>query len=140
MAHPKWNRGGTLAVGQTWAYREKVFEPTSPIQPAEVLQFGPPRSQKVRVRMLRGPFEGLDTWVLQRRLVARWDIAESWVRDEIRYGAAADACGAVDEITHDAAWLVAYGYDDTDDVLRSGGAIPITESSRSATSQLLPRH
>jgi hypothetical protein len=70
------------AVGEHWGYREKARTLGQPLRPVEVLQLGPPRSRKVRVRWLDGEYEGLDQWVPGVRLVVPWEEAADLVRDE----------------------------------------------------------
>jgi hypothetical protein len=76
---------GDIRVGEIWAYRERAFTDGWPILRVEVLQFGPPRSNKVRIRFLEGEYPGLDQWVPAVRLRVPWDEAEAWLRDEERF-------------------------------------------------------
>ena len=46
--------------GDIWGYRERTSVLGSPLLPAEILQLGPARSNKVRVRHLDGELSGLD--------------------------------------------------------------------------------
>jgi hypothetical protein len=69
-------------VGEQWAYRERPRTMGGPVTSVEVLQHGPPRSRKVRVRWLDGEFAGLDEWVSGARLIARWDGIEPLLEDE----------------------------------------------------------
>ena len=39
-----------MELGETWAYRERISDPNSPLIPAEIIQLGPPKLHKVRVR------------------------------------------------------------------------------------------
>lgn len=71
-------------VGEDWAYRERAFTPGGSVSPVEVLQHGPPRSKKVRVRWLGGEFRGLDEWVPEVRLIARWEEVGEFLEDERR--------------------------------------------------------
>ena len=57
-----------MEIGETWGYRERANDSACPLIPAEVLQFGPPRSHKVRVVMRGGEYSGLDMWVPKVRL------------------------------------------------------------------------
>lgn len=69
-------------VGKQYAYREPPFRLGDRGRPAEVTRLGPPKSQKVRVRWLDGEYEGLEEWVLQRRLAATLDEIDALVADE----------------------------------------------------------
>ena len=80
-------------VGRRFAYRERAHTPGSSVQPVEVVQEGPPRSQKVKVRLLDGEYEGLEIWVPRVRLVAPWEEAEALLEDERRMLAALEASG-----------------------------------------------
>ena len=64
-----------MQIGECWAYREKALHDLTPVRQVEILQFGPPRSRKVRVRLLDGEYQGLDMWVPQIRLRVLWDNA-----------------------------------------------------------------
>lgn len=66
-----------MQVGDVWAYRERVSDPSSPLIPAAILQFGPPKHQKARVRWQGGAYPGPDEWVTKRRLLVRWEQAEA---------------------------------------------------------------
>lgn len=70
------------AVGEHWGYREKARTLGQPLRPVEVLQLGPPRSRKVRVRWLDGEYDGLNQWVPEVRLVVPWHEAADLARDE----------------------------------------------------------
>lgn len=126
-----------MQVGEVWAYRERISDLDCPLVAAEVLQFGPPRSQKVRVRFEGGDYPGLDTWVTQRRLVVLWDEAEAWARDERAFEAARlaslDALGTTE---YEAAWMTSYGYGGDDVNLgygRSEGAtVTVADIERTA--------
>ncbi len=50
-------------VGRRFAYREHAHTPGDPVRPVEVVKAGPPRSQKVKVRLLDGEYEGLETQI-----------------------------------------------------------------------------
>ncbi len=93
-----------MDVGETWCYRERINDAACPLVPAEILQFGPPRSHKVRVRMHGGEYPGLDMWVPKVRLPVPWSEADAWLRDEALYGAAREASrDAVGSVEHEAA-------------------------------------
>jgi hypothetical protein len=72
----------TPKVGEQWAYRDRPRTTGEPFRPVEVLQLGPPRSRKIRVRWLDGEYPGLDEWVSALRLVAPWEAADIVLRDE----------------------------------------------------------
>lgn len=69
-------------VGERWAYREKARTMGGPVRQVEVLQHGPPRSRKVRIRWLDGEYEGLDEWVPEVRLVVAWQHLDAFLQDE----------------------------------------------------------
>lgn len=58
-----------MKTGEAWAYREKPRDVSWPILKVEVLQLGPARVQKVRVRFLDGEYSGLDMWVSIARVI-----------------------------------------------------------------------
>jgi hypothetical protein len=95
-----------LELGETWAYRERISDPNSPLIPAEIIQLGPPKLHKVRVRWKGGEYPGLDTWVPKVRLPVLWSEAEAWLRDERLFNVAREASqDAVDTIEHKAALM-----------------------------------
>jgi len=100
-----------MQVGEKWAYREKAYTPGWPVQAVEILQFGPPRSKKVRIKFVDGKYPGLDQWVPQVRLRVLWDDVDAWLRDERLFS---EACQASQEpmsrTTRWAAWYAGYGY------------------------------
>lgn len=88
------------------AYRERISDPNSPLIPAEIIQLGPPKLHKVRVRWKGGEYPGLDTWVPKVRLPVLWSEAEAWLRDERLFNAARQASEeAIDTIEHKAALM-----------------------------------
>ena len=98
-----------MEIGEHWAYRERAFTEGYPVVPVEILQFGPTRSRKVRVRFLDGEYAGLDQWVTRRRLKVPWAEAEAWLRDERSLMLARDASvGIGDSLHHDAVKLILY--------------------------------
>ena len=78
-----------MQVGEQWAYREPPNTPGKAAIVAEVLQFGPPKSNKVRIRLLAGEYPGLDIWASKKRLLVPWDEVDAYLDDERRYEAAA---------------------------------------------------
>ncbi len=80
-----------LQIGDRWAYREKPNRHGHPVWQAEIIQFGPPKTNKVRVRFLDGEYPGLDMWVPRVRLCVPWIEAGAWLRDEERTIAAWEA-------------------------------------------------
>lgn len=105
-----------MEIGETWAYRERAHTPGWPVLPVEILQFGPPRSKKVRVRYLTGEYPGLDQWVPQVRLRVPWDEAEAWLRDEQLYAAARAAAGPATAAERWAAWFATLAYPGPDEI------------------------
>jgi hypothetical protein len=98
-------------INETWAYRESARNLVLPILPVRVLQFGPPRSAKVRVRMLGGEYEGLDFWVPKQRLLVKWDEVDAWKRDEELFEEVRKASeGMRDTPEYNAALLVLEAY------------------------------
>jgi hypothetical protein len=93
------------SVGRRFAYREHAHTLGDPVRPVEVVKEGPPRSQKVKVRLLDGEYEGLESWVPQVRLVAPWEEAKALVEDERRMLEAVDASSE----SHNDAYGDAYG-------------------------------
>lgn len=107
-----------LRIGDMWAYRARAHSLDCPVVMAEILQFGPKRSGKVRVRLHGGDYPGLDQWVPKVRLRVPWDECEAWLRDEHALDAALDASdGAKDSVEFDAADLVFGAYPRPDGIL-----------------------
>jgi sulfopropanediol 3-dehydrogenase len=78
-------------VGRRFAYREHAHTPGDPVRPVEIVKEGPPRSQKLKVRMLDGEYAGLEQWIPQVRLIAPWVDAGAVLEDERRMLDALDA-------------------------------------------------
>jgi hypothetical protein len=78
-------------LGELWAYRERAHDIECPLVKAEVVQLGPPRSNKVRVRLLDGEYAGIDMWTPTVRLRVPWDDVEAWHRDELAMDVASEA-------------------------------------------------
>lgn len=78
-----------MRIGEQWAYREPPHTPGKACTPVEVLQFGPPKRQKVRIRLLAGEYPGLDLWVPLGRLLVPWEHVDAYLDDERRYEAEA---------------------------------------------------
>ncbi len=98
-----------MQIGDIWAYREKAHTEGHPVLPAEILQFGPPRSNKVR--FLGGEYPGLDAWVPKMRLRVPWGRAEAWLRDERLLRAARElSLDALGTAGHEAARTALYAY------------------------------
>lgn len=95
-----------MNVGETWAYRDKPRTPGTPVRPVEVLQHGPPRSQRVRVRWIDGEYDGLDEWVSATRLVCLWDNVDLFQRDERNLTELRTSVAEYDELLVDAADFV----------------------------------
>lgn len=117
-----------MQISDVWAYRERISDMSCPLIPAEIVQFGPPRSHKVRVRWQGGDYPGLDAWVPKVRLAVPWAEVEAWLRDERLYNVAREkSMDAVDSIEHKAALMVVLVHPMPDGILidyeRSGGAI-----------------
>ncbi len=117
-----------MQIGDVWAYRERISDSNCPLIPAEIVQFGPPRSHKVRVRWQGGEYSGLDVWVPKVRLPVVWSEAEAWLRDErLRSSACAASADVVDTIEHKAALMAVLVHPMPDGILvdygRAGGAI-----------------
>lgn len=107
-----------MEIGETWAYRERISDPNSPLVPAEIIQVGPAKSHKVRVRWKGGEYPGLDTWVPKVRLPVLWSEAEAWLRDERLLNAARQASlDAVDTIEHKAALMAVLAHPMPDGIL-----------------------
>lgn len=100
-----------MEIGEHWAYREKAQTTGWPVLPVEIVQLGPPRSRKVRVKFLDGEYPGLDQWVPQVRLRVPWSDVDAWLRDE-RLSAEARAAShePVKTPARWAAWLVCLAY------------------------------
>ncbi len=98
-------------VGEVWAYRERISDRSSPLVPAEILQIGPSRSWKVRVRWKGGEYEGLDQWASARRLLVLWEEADAWRTDEDLYASVREASMDAGFIEYRAAWHVVLGAD-----------------------------
>lgn len=100
-----------MNVGETWAYREPPNYIGKATIPAEVLQLGPPKTNKVRVRFLDGEYVGLAMWVPRQRLKVLWQDADAWLQDEVRFervrAASADALHTVE---FSAAEIALYAY------------------------------
>lgn len=116
-----------MKVGEIWAYRERPYTEGWPVVPVELLQFGPGRASKVRVRYVQGEYHGLDVWVPTVRLRVLWEEVDAWLDDERRFTAAREASlDALDTVEHRAVWSVLYAYPRPDGILldldRSEGA------------------
>jgi hypothetical protein len=116
-----------MQIGDVWAYRERISDPNCPLIPAEIIQFGRPRSHKVRVRWQGGQYPGLDAWVPKVRLPVLWSEAEAWLRDERLYHTAHEASSdAVNTTEHKAALMAVLVHPMPDGILigygGSGGA------------------
>jgi hypothetical protein len=121
-----------MHVGEMWAYRERAHTLSCPVVQAEILQFGPKRTGKVRVRLHGGEYPGLDLWVPRVRLRVPWEEAESWLQDEDKLEAARQASeGAQGAAWYDAADLVFSAYPRPDGILlgwpSGGSTVCITE-------------
>lgn len=128
-----------MQIGETWAYREKAYTEGAPVLPVEILQLGPRRSQKVRIRFLEGEYPGLDQWVPAVRLRVPWDEAGAWLEDEKRFAAARDAFpDAFDTLERLAAWEVTGDYPQPDGILvgfspGEGATVTIADIERVAS-------
>lgn len=116
-----------MEIGEEWAYRESAHALDCPVVPARILQFGPPKSNKVRVCMLGGEYAGLEMWIPRIRLLVPWRDAEAWLRDERLFAAAAEASMAQHgSLEYEAAMVVADAYPQPGDIQisygRKGGA------------------
>ncbi len=108
----------TIQVGEQWAYREPPHTPGKAATAVEVLQFGPPKSKKVHIRLLAGEYAGLDIWAPKGRLLVPWEEADAYLNDERRYEAAVAASRHVfDTIEYVAAREVLYAYPRPDGIL-----------------------
>lgn len=95
-----------MQKGELWGYRERIGDPTCPLINVEIIQFGPPTTQKVKVRMVSGEYPGLDVWIPKARLRVPWVEAEVWLRDERLFNAAREASlHVLDTVEHNAAFL-----------------------------------
>jgi hypothetical protein len=100
-----------MEVGEMWAYRERAYTLDCPVVKAEILQFGPRRSGKIRIRLHDGEFSGLDMWVPAVRLRVPWDETEAWLRDEKALEAAQEVSeDSIGEVVFEAANLVFFAY------------------------------
>lgn len=109
-------------IGARWAYREKPHTEGWPVLQIEILQFGPPRSQKLRVRFIDGEYPGIDMWVPQVRLRVPWVQAEAWLDDERRFSAVWQASrDAYDSLEFQAAQLILFEYPRPDGILPGFG-------------------
>ena len=105
-------------VGEIWAYRERPNTVACPVIKAEVLQFGPKKSGKVRIRLHGGEFAGLDTWVPKLRLRVPWDETEAWLQDERALDAVSQASRAASSTTaYQAADVVFAAYPRPDGIM-----------------------
>lgn len=101
-----------------WAYRERAHDLDCPAVKAEIIQLGPKRSNKVRVRMHGGEYPGLDFWVPKVRLKVPWEETEAWLRDERALAAASRASRSASEtLEYQAADIVFAAYPRADGVL-----------------------
>lgn len=62
--------------------RERAGEMGCEMIPAEILQFGPGKTQKVRIQMQAGEYAGLDLWLPRQRLKVLWADSGHWLTDE----------------------------------------------------------
>ena len=107
-----------MRVGEMWAYRERAHTLSCPVVRAEILQLGPRKSARVRIRLHEGEFPGLDLWVPTVRLRVPWDEAEAWLRDERALEAARQASeDAMGSVAYDAADVVLSAYPRPDGIL-----------------------
>lgn len=112
-----------MNVGERWAYREKAHTHGHPVLQVEILQFGPPRRHKVRVRFIDGEYPGLDMWVPQVRLRVPWSEAEALLRDERSLIAAWEASDISREsLEYRAASEVFYAYPRPNGMLMGWGS------------------
>lgn len=105
-------------LGEHWAYREGKGKP---LRQAEIVQLGPPRSRKARIRFVDGEFAGLDEWVPTRRLLVPWAEAAAFHHDEVRWEAVVAASQAANpsQIELLAAELISFAYPLADGLLAS---------------------
>lgn len=86
-------------VGKRYGYRDKPRTLGVPLEPVEVIQEGPPRSNQVRIQHLQGEYEGLMRWVSRAYLVVPWEEAHAFMQDEhnllAAFEASADVAGSV---------------------------------------------
>jgi hypothetical protein len=100
-----------MKVGEMWAYRERAHTLDCAVVKAEILQFGPKRSGKVRIRLQGGELSGLDIWVPAVRLRVPWDETEAWLRDEKALAAARQVSeGRIGSVVFEAAQVVFFAY------------------------------
>jgi len=92
-----------VEVGQVWGQRDKPRTPGLPLSPVEVLQLGPEKSNRVRVRRITGEFAGLDEWVPLTTLVVPWEHAEGFLSDELSLIEVVSHGASADEVEWDAA-------------------------------------
>lgn len=98
-------------MGEMWAYRERAHTLDCPVIKAEILQFGPKRSGKVRIRLQGGDLSGLDIWVPAVRLRVPWDQTGAWLRDEKALAAARQVSeGRIGSVVFEAAQVVFFAY------------------------------
>lgn len=113
-----------MQIGAQWAYREPPHTPGKACMPVEVLQFGPPKRQKVRIRLLVGEYPGLDLWVPMGRLLVPWESIEAYLDDERRYEVARLASRhSYNTTDYHAAWLVFGAYPRPDGILMGCGSV-----------------
>jgi hypothetical protein len=84
-------RGRNAEVGTVWAYREKAFQPLTPIRQVEVVKLHVRKRSTVRVRFLDGDDDGLEEWVPKVRLIVPWRMAAALIEDERRFDKAWEA-------------------------------------------------
>jgi len=107
-----------MKVGEMWAYRERAHTLDCPVVKAEILQFGPKRSGKVRIRLQDGTLSGLDIWVPAVRLRVPWDETEAWLRDEEALAAAEQASeDSIGEVVFEAANVVFLAYNGPGEIM-----------------------
>jgi hypothetical protein len=105
----------TFQAGQTWVYREKAHTVDCPVFPAEIIQLGPSRSNKIRVRFLGGEYPGLDQWVPKVRLQVPWDQVDAWQRDDQFFARAWQASQVSrDSVEYEAAFAIFAVYTNVD--------------------------
>ena len=113
-----------MQVGETWAYRERSSDPNCPFVEAEIVQFGPAGSQKVRVRWHGGEYPGLEEWVTRGRLCVEWEHAKAWLRDErLLEVVRVASLDELDSVEHEAAQLVLSVHPIPDGILPGYGRV-----------------
>lgn len=113
-----------MNVGEQWAYREPPFVVSKSFSRVEVMQFGPPKSQKVRVRLLDGEYFGLDQWVPKGRLTVPWEEADAYLADEVRYDAVLRSSRHVFGTPEcEAAWMVFHTYPRPDGIIMGSSSV-----------------